>query len=162
MSSLVYIVLGSKSDAEYALAATDVLTAFGVKAKVFVASAHRSPKYLTRVLGAGRKEGVQVYITAAGMAAALSGVVASQVLEPVIGVPLDAGALDGMDALLSIVQMPPGVPVATMGLGKAGMKNAAYLAVRILALCDARLAAKLKAHHVKQEEDIERANKERP
>lgn len=159
MTSLVYIILGSKSDAQYAAAATEVLTAFGIGSKVFIASAHRSPKYLTRVLVAAKKEGAQVYITAAGMAAALPGVVASQVMEPVIGVPLDAGALAGMDALLSIVQMPPGVPVATMGLGKAGMKNAAYLAVRILALRHAALAAKLKAHHVQQEEDIERANK---
>ncbi|HKJ66205.1 MAG TPA: 5-(carboxyamino)imidazole ribonucleotide mutase [Desulfopila sp.] len=108
-----------------------------------VAAAHRSPSRAVKWAEQAAERGVKVIIAGAGMAAHLAGVLAAHTDIPVIGVPLDASALNGLDALLSTVQMPPGIPVATMGIGKAGAKNAAVLAVRILALNDANLAQKL-------------------
>ena len=108
-----------------------------------MASAHRQPEKLRRLVSAGDRAGVQVWIGVAGLAAHLPGVLASMTDRPVIGVPVAAGALQGMDALLSIVRMPGGVPVATVAIGSSGAKNAAVLAARIMALKDAKLADRL-------------------
>lgn len=155
---LVYVLLGSKSDLEFGEAALEILKAWDVPAKLWIASAHRSPQWLLELLKAGEKEGVRVYIAAAGAAAHLPGVVAAHVRQPVIGVPLPGGPWAGIESLLSIVPMPSGVPVAAMGLGKTGMKNAAYLAVRILALEDKRLARQLIDFHKTQENEVRLAN----
>ena len=121
----------------------DLLDRFGLGYEVQIASAHRQPDKLRRILRRGDKDGVEVYVAVAGMAAHLPGVVASLTRKPVIGVPVAAGALAGVDALLSIVQMPPGVPVATVAIGSAGAKNAACLAARMIALHDEAVDRKL-------------------
>lgn len=139
----VAIMMGSKSDLEVMKAAKDVLNTFGVLSEMRVLSAHRTPKETAAFAQGLQSRGVKVVIAGAGMSAALSGVVAAHTLLPVIGVPLDASSLNGMDALLSTVQMPPGIPVGAVAIGKPGAKNAAYLALRILALQEASLAKKL-------------------
>ncbi len=139
----VGIVMGSDSDLPVMNAAATFLQGMGVSYEITVASAHRSPLRAVKWAEQADDRGVKVIIAGAGMAAHLAGVLAAHTDIPVIGVPLDASALNGLDALLSTVQMPPGIPVATMGIGKAGAKNAAVLAVRILALNDANLAQKL-------------------
>jgi phosphoribosylamine--glycine ligase len=120
-----------------------------------VASAHRTPERTLKLIKAAEKNGVDVVIAGAGMAAHLPGVIASHTTMPVIGVPLEASPLKGMDALLSIVQMPPGIPVATVSLGKAGAKNAGILAAQILARNDAKLAKKLIAHRQEMAKEVE-------
>jgi phosphoribosylaminoimidazole carboxylase PurE protein len=120
-----------------------LLEDFGVPYKMEVSSAHRNPVKTKRLAQEAEKKGVKVIIAGAGMAAHLPGVVASHTTLPVIGVPLSASSLLGMDSLLSMVQMPSGIPVATMAIGEAGAKNAAILAVQILALSDEKLKAKL-------------------
>lgn len=139
----VVILLGSKSDLPVIEGMYPLLERFGLTWDVQVASAHRQPEKLKRIVRKAEKEGTEVFVTAAGMAAALPGVVASMTARPVIGVPIAAGPMAGVDALLSIVQMPPGVPVATVAIGSAGAKNAACLAARILALGDRKVAAAL-------------------
>lgn len=139
----VALMMGSKNDMPVIDEAVKTLDGFGIASEVRVLSAHRTPQQ-TAVYAEGlRDRGVKVVICAAGGAAALSGVVAAHTNIPVIGIPLDSMGFGGLDALLSTIQMPPGVPVAGVGLGKAGARNAALLAVRILALSDAALAAKL-------------------
>ena len=138
----VVIMMGSKSDMAVMEKAADILKDFGVSFEVHVTSAHRSPERTAQIIGNAHGAGVKVFIAAAGLAAHLAGVVASHTDRPVIGVPMDGGPLQGMDALLSTVQMPGGVPVAGMAIGSAGAKNAAYMAVRILALSDPQLAEK--------------------
>jgi len=137
----VVIVLGSKSDLPVIEGMYPLLDRFGLSYKVEVASAHRQPDKLRRIIKASDKGGTMVYIAVAGMAAHLPGVMASMTGQPVIGVPVAAGPLAGVDALLSIVQMPPGVPVATVAVGSAGAKNAACLAARMIALRDKKVAA---------------------
>lgn len=153
----VLILMGSDSDVPVMRAAADVLTEFGVTWEMTVASAHRSPARVMRLVSEAPARGVRVYIVGAGAAAHLAGVVAAHTSQPVIGVPIDSSALKGMDALLSTVQMPPGVPVATVAIGKPGATNAGVLAVQMLALADASLADKLAAYKKTLEEKVEAA-----
>jgi phosphoribosylamine--glycine ligase len=140
---LVGIVMGSDSDLPVMKAAADFLRANDICCEMTVASAHRTPEKAVEYAKTAQQRGLQVIIAGAGMAAHLAGVLASHTDLPVIGVPLDASSLGGLDALLSTVQMPPGIPVATMGIGKAGAKNSAVLALKILALVDPGLGKKL-------------------
>jgi phosphoribosylamine--glycine ligase len=155
--SQVLILMGSDSDAPIMRAAGDVLTELGVTWEMTVASAHRSPARVMRLMREAPGQGVQVFIVGAGAAAHLAGVVAAHTSQPVIGVPIDSSALKGMDALLSTVQMPPGVPVATVAIGKPGATNAGVLAAQMIALADASLAARLVTYKQKLEEKVEAA-----
>tara|TARA_B100000686_G_scaffold206130_1_gene212979 strand:+ start:161 stop:661 length:501 start_codon:yes stop_codon:yes gene_type:complete len=141
--SWVAILMGSESDWPVMQSTTDLLTELEVKFEVRVSSAHRTPKETASYVEDATNRDCAVFICAAGLAAHLAGAVAAHTTRPVIGVPIDAGPLNGFDALLSTVQMPPGIPVATVAIGKPGAKNAAYLAAQILALSDAKLSAKL-------------------
>ena len=140
---LVGIVVASDSDWEVMSAAAARLEAFGVPYEVILTSAHRSPERTMAYASSARERGVRVLIAGAGLAAHLAGVVAAHTTLPVIGVPLEAGGLHGLDALLATVQMPPGVPVATVAIGKAGAENAAVLAAQILGLSDETLAKRV-------------------
>jgi len=153
----VLILMGSDSDAPVMQAAGDALDEFGLTWEMTVASAHRSPARVLRLVEEAPARGVKVFIVGAGAAAHLAGVVAAHTSLPVIGVPIDSSALKGMDALLSTVQMPPGVPVATVAIGKPGATNAGVLAVQMLALADAGLAAKLVDYKKKLEAKVEAA-----
>jgi phosphoribosylaminoimidazole carboxylase PurE protein len=140
----VAVVMGSDSDMEVMQSCIETLGDFGIEPAVRIISAHRTPQAAAEFAQNAAKNGVKVIIAAAGMAAHLAGALAARTTLPVIGVPLTAKAgLEGVDALLSTIQMPPGVPVATVAIGKAGAKNAAVLAVQILALSDEALAGKL-------------------
>ncbi len=141
----VGIVMGSDSDLGVMEAAVGVLKKFGIPHEMTVASAHRSPQRAAAFASGARDRGIRVIIAGAGHAAHLAGVLAAHTALPVIGVPIDSSALQGMDALLSTVQMPPGIPVATMAIGKPGAKNAGILAVQILAVSDSLLMGKLEA-----------------
>lgn len=153
----VLILMGSDSDASVMQGAIDVLAEFGIACEMTVASAHRSPDRVMRLVREAPGRGVKVFIVGAGAAAHLAGVVAAHTTMPVIGVPIDSSALKGLDALLSTVQMPPGVPVATVSIGKPGASNAAVLAAQILAVGDAPLAGKLEAYKKKLADKVERA-----
>jgi phosphoribosylamine---glycine ligase len=158
MSSIsVLILMGSDSDAPVMQAAVDVLREFGVPCEMTVASAHRSPERVMRLVAEAPGRGVRLFIVGAGAAAHLGGVVAAHTTLPVIGVPIDSSALKGMDALLSTVQMPPGVPVATVSIGKPGATNAGVLAVQMLALADASLAERLTQYKKKLADKVEQA-----
>jgi len=146
MSPKVAIVLGSDSDYPVIQEMLKVLGEFDVTHEVTVSSAHRSPERTRRYAAKLEQRGVQVVIACAGAAAHLAGVLAAHTILPVIGVPIDSSPLQGLDALLSTSMMPAGVPVATMGIGKAGATNAAVLAVQILALSDPTLARRLKSY----------------
>lgn len=139
----VGILMGSDSDWEVMSAAANRLERFGIPYEAQVTSAHRSPERTGAYASEARERGIQVLIVGAGAAAHLAGVVAAYTTLPVIGVPLDATSLRGLDALLATVQMPAGVPVATVAIGKAGAENAAILAAQILSLADRTLAQKL-------------------
>ncbi|GBE14216.1 MAG TPA: 5-(carboxyamino)imidazole ribonucleotide mutase [Proteobacteria bacterium] len=139
----VLIMMGSASDRELMTNAALILTEFGVPHRIEVASAHRSPERVRRLVKEADEAECSVFIAGAGKAAHLAGVVASHTIKPVIGVPIPCSPLQGMDALLSTVQMPAGIPVATMAIGSTGAQNAALLAVSILALSDDSLAQKL-------------------
>jgi phosphoribosylaminoimidazole carboxylase PurE protein len=139
----VLILMGSDSDAAVMAASGAALDEFGLRWEMTVASAHRSPARVTMLVGDAAARGVKVFIVGAGAAAHLAGVVAAHTTLPVIGVPIDSSALKGLDALLSTVQMPPGVPVATVAIGKPGATNAGVLAAQMIALGDGPLAAKL-------------------
>lgn len=141
----VAIFMGSISDEDKMRPCADTLKELGISYLFTVTSAHRTPERTEKLIEELEDAGCQVFICAAGMAAHLAGAVAAKTTRPVLGVPLSASTLGGMDALLSTVQMPPGFPVATLALDKAGAKNAAYLAAAILALNDPDLAAKLGA-----------------
>lgn len=136
--------MGSDSDLATMRAALDVLDGFEVPYEVNIKSAHRTPAETSAYVRDADRRGCGVFIAGAGLAAHLAGAVAAQTLKPVIGVPLDAGPLNGLDALLSTVQMPSGIPVGCVAIGKAGAKNAAYLAAQILALSDDDLASKIR------------------
>ena len=149
----VALLIGSKSDVEAVRPALQILERFGVSCQPTVCSAHRAPERLRQVVKEAEAGGVQVFITGAGLAAALPGAVAALTTRPVIGVPLASGALNGVDSLYSIVQMPPGVPVATVGIN--GAANAAYLTVQILALADTALAERVTAWRQEQSSRID-------
>jgi len=150
----VAIMMGSKSDLPVMQEAANVLTEFGVTNEMRVLSAHRTPKETTVYAENLRDKGVSVVICGAGASAALAGVVSAHTTIPVIGVPIDSTALNGMDALLSTVQMPPGVPVGTMAVGKGGAKNAALMALRILSLNDKEIEKKLEKFKDNQKKQI--------
>ncbi len=139
----VGIFIGSISDEETLRPCTEVLEALGISYLFTITSAHRTPQRTEQLVEKLEKEGCQVFICAAGMAAHLAGAVAARTLRPVIGVPVTASKLGGMDALLATVQMPPGYPVGTVALDKAGAKNAAWFAAQIIALSDPQLTTRL-------------------
>jgi 5-(carboxyamino)imidazole ribonucleotide mutase len=146
---LVAVICGSRSDLPALKGCFDVLDDYSIGWEASVISAHRQPQALATYVRDAEARGVRIFVGAAGMAAHLPGVLASLTARPVIGVPLDAGALGGADALYSVVQMPPGVPVAAVAIGSAGARNAAHLAARILALGDPDLAARVDAVRAK-------------
>jgi len=152
----VSVVMGSDSDYPVMEEAVKILKNFSVTHEVFLTSAHRTPDRTSDFSRHAAERNVRVIIVGAGAAAHLAGVIASQTTLPVIGVPIDATALNGLDALLSTVQMPGGIPVATMAIGKAGAKNAALLAIRILSLTDPELHQKLLAYIDNMAMEIER------
>jgi phosphoribosylaminoimidazole carboxylase PurE protein len=153
----VLILMGSDSDAPIMKGAADVLRELGVAFEMTVASAHRSPARVQRLLEEAPARGVQVFIVGAGAAAHLAGMVAAHTTKPVIGVPIDSSPLQGFDALLSTVQMPPGVPVATVAVGKAGATNAGVLAAQMLALADPELAMRVGAYKARLADKVEQA-----
>ncbi|MEX1236733.1 MAG: 5-(carboxyamino)imidazole ribonucleotide mutase [Pseudomonadales bacterium] len=158
-SPFVAILMGSDSDLPVMKAACDVLASFGVDYEVRVTSAHRTPDDTSAYVKDAEGRGCVVFIAGAGMAAHLAGAVAAQTLKPVIGVPIDAGPLQGIDALLSTAQMPGGIPVATVAIGKAGAKNAGYLAAQIIAVSNEDLKKKLIAERAANAEAIREKNK---
>ena len=147
----VSIIMGSKSDYDVMKSCADTFEAFGVHYELIVSSAHRSPERTKNYI----ETGSQVFIAAAGMAAHLAGVLTSKTVKPIIGVPMSASALSGIDALLSTVQMPAGMPVATVAIGKAGAINSAYLAMQILALNDEDLSVKLAEDRIAKAKKVE-------
>ena len=153
----VLILMGSDSDAPVMDAACGVLTDLGISWEMTVASAHRSPARLMKLVDEAPARGVRVFIVGAGAAAHLAGVVAAHTPLPVIGVPIDSSALKGLDALLSTVQMPPGVPVATVSIGKPGATNAAVLAAQMLALADSGVAERFAKYKTGLAEKVEKA-----
>ena len=158
MSDLqVQILMGSGSDADVMRNTVRTLRELGVECEITVASAHRSPDRVRRVLAEAHERGVKVFVVGAGAAAHLAGVVAAHTVLPVIGVPIDSSPLGGFDALLSTVQMPPGVPVATVAVGKAGATNAAVLAAQILAVGDREIGARLADYRRGLAEKVDRA-----
>ena len=154
-SPRVLIVMGSDSDLPIMQEAADILVKFDVPYEIRISSAHRSPVRTMTLASEAAGRGIQVIIAGAGMAAHLAGVVAAKTILPVIGVPMPGGALNGVDALYSTVQMPGGIPVATMAIGKAGAKNAGIFAVQILALNDERLAKELNYYRAAMDKDVE-------
>lgn len=152
--------MGSKSDFEIVNECATILKDFNVSYEMIISSAHRSPHRTSQYVIDAQKRGAQVFICAAGMAAHLAGVVSAHTIRPVIGIPMGGGNLDGLDALYSTVQMPAGIPVATLAIGKAGAKNAAYLAMQILALTDEKLSFKLKDDRDNMAKKIEKDSKE--
>jgi len=154
----VMIFLGSESDIGVVEDALVLLKDFGVSFGLEVTSSHRSPERTLRLIRSAEAEGTEIFIAVAGKAAHLAGVVASQTVKPVIGVPVESEVLAGLDALLSTVQMPKGIPVATMALGRHGGSNAALLAVEILALNDETLRTKLVTYRTKMVGKVEAAS----
>ena len=153
----VLILMGSDSDAPVMQGAVDILNELQIPCEMTVASAHRSPERVMRLVSEAPGRGVKLFIVGAGAAAHLAGVVAAHSTLPVIGVPIDSSALKGWDALLSTVQMPPGVPVATVSIGKPGATNAGVLAGQILALADSAIADRLIVYKKKLAEKVEAA-----
>ena len=150
----VAIIMGSESDAEEMKHASEVLNELGIKNESRVISAHRTPDRLREYILNAEKNGVKVFIGGAGMAAALPGVIAAHTHLPVLGVPIESKSLKGMDSLLSIVQMPPGIPVGSLAIGPAGSKNAGLLAAAILAVSDQEIESKLKDYRKKQSDKV--------
>lgn len=155
----VAIIVGSESDWPTMEACYKELAAFGLDAEVRILSAHRTPDQLRQYVVDAEARGIEVFIAAAGMAAALPGAVAAYTTRPTIGVPLAASTLQGFDSLLSIVQMPPGVPVATVSIGPAGAKNAAIMTVQILSLGDDGLRDALRKSKRAQEQAVDNKNR---
>jgi 5-(carboxyamino)imidazole ribonucleotide mutase len=152
--NFISIIMGSRSDYDVMKSCADTLEEFSVKYELIISSAHRSPERTKNYIKEAEEKGAKVFIAAAGMAAHLAGALAAGTTKPVIGVPMKGGAMDGMDAMLSTVQMPSGMPVATVALGKAGAVNAAYLAMQILAITDKELAIKLKEDRIVKEKKV--------
>jgi len=153
---LVSEVMVSDSDLPVMTEATKVLEEFGIDYELILTSAHRTPLRTTKFAVSAAGRGIKIIIVGAGAAAHLAGVIASQTTLPVIGIPIDATALNGLDALLSTVQMPGGIPVATMAIGKAGAKNAALFAARILAVENKEISTKLSSYIKKMARDVEK------
>lgn len=151
----VSIIIGSRNDFEVMKSCADTLDSFGVLHELIVSSAHRSPDRTKQYIEEAEKKGAQVFIAAAGMAAHLAGVLTSKTIKPIIGVPMSASALSGIDALLSTVQMPAGMPVATVAIGKAGAINSAYLAMQVLALENEDLRVKLLEDRIAKAKKVE-------
>jgi 5-(carboxyamino)imidazole ribonucleotide mutase len=151
---LVAVIMGSSSDWDTMREAADVLGRFGVPHECRVVSAHRTPDFMAEYATAAAARGLKVIIAAAGGAAHLPGMVAAHTTLPVLGVPIQSRTLHGVDSLLSIVQMPRGVPVGTLAIGKAGAANAALLAIAILALVDPRLADQLRAYRAEENQRV--------
>jgi len=156
----VLILMGSKSDLEVMEEARRALTELGVESRMHIASAHRTPEKAADLAKTARADGIRVVIAGAGFAAHLAGAIAANTTLPVIGVPLEAGSLSGLDALLSTVQMPAGIPVATVAVGKAGARNAGILAAQMLAISDEGLAKRLEEQRKKMARRVEESNKE--
>lgn len=156
----VLVMMGSASDKDKMKPCLQVLADLGIEAQVAVSSAHRTPKRTEELVDNAEKNGVKVFICAAGMAAHLAGAVAARTTRPVIGVPITGSALAGLDALLSTVQMPPGFPVATTALDSAGARNAAWLAAQILAIGDRALAEKIEKAREKMRAGVEKSSRE--
>jgi len=154
-SPKVLIMMGSDSDLPVMQEAADILAKFGVPYEIRISSAHRSPVRTMALASEAAGRGIRLIIAGAGMAAHLAGVVAAKTTLPVIGVPMPGGALNGVDALYSTVQMPAGIPVATMAIGKAGAKNAGIFAVQVLALTDNRLEAALGQYRSEMDREVE-------
>lgn len=152
---IVLIVMGSDSDLPTMEEAAGILTGFGVPFEMRISSAHRSPERTAKLASEAAGRGIQLIIAAAGMAAHLAGVIAAETMLPVIGVPMGGGPLSGMDALYATVQMPGGIPVATMAIGKAGAKNAGLFAVQVLSLSDSALRAKFAAYRKEMAIEVE-------
>jgi phosphoribosylaminoimidazole carboxylase PurE protein len=150
----VGIIMGSDSDLKTMEKAAEVLKEFGIPYYLTVASAHRTPERVAEIARRAEKENWKMLIAGAGMAAHLAGVLAAHTVIPVVGVPIDSSSLNGLDALLSTVQMPGGIPVATMGIGAAGAKNAGLFAAKVLATHDADLRKKLNAYREKMAQDL--------
>ena len=151
----VSIVIASKSDYGIMVECTETLIKFGVPYELIVSSAHKSPERTKSYIKTAEEKGAQVFITAAGMAAHLAGTVAAHTTKPVLGVPIESGALKGEDALLSTVMMSDGMPVGTLAIGKAGAVNAAYLAIQIMALQDDELQVKLQEDRISKAKKVE-------
>jgi 5-(carboxyamino)imidazole ribonucleotide mutase len=153
----VSIFIGSISDEQTVRPCAEVLESLGVSYRFTVASAHRTPERAEALVTELERDGCQVFICAAGMAAHLAGAVAARTIRPVIGIPISGSSLAGLDSLLSTVMMPSGFPVATVALDKAGARNAAWLAAQILALTDTELAARILAARTAMAQDVEKA-----
>src|SRR3954452_24752106 len=153
-NSLVSVIMGSKSDWETMSPADEMLTRFGVEHECRIVSAHRTPDWLSQFATEAESRGVQVIIAGAGGAAHLPGMAAAQTILPVLGVPVQSHALNGMDSLLSIVQMPAGIPVGTLAIGKAGATNAALLAIAILANSRPAMREQLKQFRAEQAQKV--------
>ena len=155
MKPVVLIVMGSDSDLPVMDEAAKILAEFGVPCEMRISSAHRAPQKTAALASGAAERGIRIIIAGAGMAAHLAGVIAAETTLPVIGVPIGGGALNGVDALYATVQMPGGIPVATMAIGKAGARNAGLHAVAILALTDQNLAEKLKEYRKRMAEEVD-------
>ncbi len=151
---IVGVIMGSKSDWETMRHAVELLSQFGIPHEFRIVSAHRTPSFMAKYADEAELRGIELIIAGAGGAAHLPGMVASQTILPVVGVPVQSQALQGLDSLLSIVQMPGGIPVATMAIGKAGAINAALLAVRILAISRPELREKLRTFQEEQTQKV--------
>ncbi|CAK0762346.1 N5-carboxyaminoimidazole ribonucleotide mutase [Gammaproteobacteria bacterium] len=143
--TFVAVLMGSDSDLPTVQGTIDVLDQFGITCEIKITSAHRTPTATITYIQDAEARGCAVFICAAGLAAHLAGTVAAQTIRPVIGIPMESGPLNGIDALLSTVQMPGGIPVACMSIGRAGARNAGYLAAQIISLFDSELVARLRA-----------------
>ena len=159
MKAIVGIIMGSDSDAQIMQETTKVLQQFGIPYEIGVYSAHRSPHRTLEYVRTARDRGLKILIAGAGASAHLAGVTAAESILPVIGVPIDSSPLSGLDALMATVQMPPGVPVATMGVGKSGATNAGMLAVEILALSNDSLTQRLVDYKAKLEQAVAEKSK---
>lgn len=153
-NSFVAILMGSDSDLPVMQGTIDVLSSLGISYEVRIASAHRTPEETRNYILAAQTRGAEVFVCAAGLAAHLAGFTAAHTVKPVIGVPLEGGALQGLDALLSTVQMPGGIPVACVAIGKPGAQNAGFLSAQILGLSDPEIAQKLKQKRVENAQKI--------
>ena len=159
MTATVSIIMGSESDLDLANKCGEVLSSFSIDFSVNVFSAHRTPDLLEQHLEEAEKGDTQIYIAIAGLAAHLAGAIASKTVKPVIGIPADGGPLNGFDSLLSTVQMPKGVPVATVAIGSAGAANAGYLAAQILSLSSKKIADNLLSIREVNKQQISEVNK---
>ncbi len=160
MKPLIGIIVGSESDLPLILETTNILDGFDIPYEVTIGSAHRTPERVNEFVSNAVEKGVKVIIAAAGSAAHLPGIIASKTILPVIGIPVDSSPLSGIDALYSIVQMPAGIPVASMAIGKAGARNAGIFAVQILATTDKKIAQKLLEFRQKMSETVVEKAKE--